>query len=240
VWAFLLAFQLLVTLVAPKWIEPLFIKVKPLEDESLGVDIRAMAARASVRVDRIFQVDASRRSTHTNAYFSGFGPVKRVVLYDTLLDKLDHSEILGVLAHELGHWRLRHILKSLLMLQVVSLAACLAAHWLVEWKGLPGLFGLGSVSLFSRLTLTLYLGTLASTFLTPAFSALSRRNERQADAFACKLADPSALASGLVKLARDNLANLHPHPLYVAVFASHPPTVDRIQRLKSLTYEPEH
>ncbi len=234
VWSFLLTFQVFVALVAPKWIEPLFIKVKPLENESLGADIRAMAAQASVRVDRIFQVDASRRSSHTNAYFSGFGPVKRVVLYDTLLEKLEQAEILGVLAHELGHWRLRHVLKAMIVFQAVSLIACFGAYGLVNWESLPSLFGLGGGSLFARLSLTLYLGSLASAMLTPVFSALSRRNEWQADAFACKLADPNALARGLVKLARDNLSNLHPHPLYVAVFASHPPTVARIQRLKSI------
>jgi len=236
VWLFLFVFQIFVALVAPKWIEPLFLKVKPLEDETLGAGIRAMAARASVRVDRIFQVDASRRSSHTNAYFSGFGPVKRVVLYDTLLEKLEPSEILGVLAHELGHWRLRHVAKSLVMVQIVSLMACAGAHWLVNWDGLEALFGLGHVSLFTQLTLTLYLGSLVFATLTPVFSTFSRRNEWQADAFACKLAEPRALASGLVKLARDNLSNLHPHPIYVAIFASHPPTVARIRKLRSMPH----
>jgi len=235
VWLFLVGFQIFVALIAPNWIEPLFTKVKPLEDENLGAGIRAMAARAQVRVDRIFQVDASRRSSHTNAYFSGFGPVKRVVLYDTLLEKLEPSEILGVLAHELGHWRLRHVVKSLVIFQVVSLLACAGAHWLVNWDGLEALFGLGHVSLFTRLTLTLYLGSLVSAALTPVFSAFSRRNEWQADAFACKLAEPGALASGLVKLARDNLSNLHPHPIYVAIFASHPPTVARVRKLRSMS-----
>jgi len=232
VWLFLLAFQIFVALIAPRFIEPLFVKIRPLEDESLGQDIRAMAARASVRVDRVFQVDASRRSSHTNAYFSGFGPVKRVVLYDTLLEKLDRAEILGVLAHELGHWRLRHVLKSLILFQLVSLIGCLGAYQLIQWNGLGSLFGIASVSLFGRVALTLFLGSLASSLLTPLFSAISRKHEWEADAFACNLAQPQSLAGGLIKLARDNMSNLHPHPLYAAVFASHPPTVARVQRLR--------
>jgi len=238
VWLFLLAFQIFIALIAPRWLEPLFVKVKPLEDENLGGEIRQMAARAAVRVDRVFQVDASRRSNHTNAYFSGFGPVKRVVLFDTLLEKLERCEILAVLAHELGHWRLRHVLKSLVLFQCVALLACFLAYHLVLWDGMLAVFGIGEAALFTRLTLTLYLGSLASFVLTPLFSAISRRHEWQADAFACTLAQPLALASGLVKLARDNLSNIHPHPMFVAFFATHPPTVARVDKLRAMGESP--
>ena len=232
VWAFLLVFELFVTLVAPRLIEPLFMKVKPLHNQALVEDISAMAARAGVRVDRILQVDASRRSGHTNAYFTGIGPVKRVVLFDTLLEKLDHKEILAVLAHELGHWKLRHVMQSFALFQGFTLAACYGAFRLINWEPLPGVVGAVNASFLMRATITLFIGSLVATCLTPCMNAWSRRNEWQADKYACSLVEPGDLASGLVKLCKDNLANLYPHALYAAFYGTHPTTVARVQQLK--------
>jgi STE24 endopeptidase len=234
-WALFLIFELVLMLIAPTLIEPLFVKTTPLRIEELATEIRALANRASLRVDRVFQVDASRRSGHTNAYFTGIGPVKRVVLYDTLLERLTHAEILAVLAHELGHWKLRHILKRFVIFQCVAFATCYIGYRLISWEALPGIIGASRASFSMRVTLVMFLGSLVAFFLAPLISYGSRRHERQADSFACKLVESAALASGLVKLARDNLANLHPHPLYAAWYASHPAMPERVARLRALS-----
>ncbi len=233
VWAFFLIFQVTITLIAPTLIEPLFMKTTPLAEQELAADICALAKRTGVKVDRVFQVDASRRSGHTNAYFTGLGPVKRVVLFDTLLQKLTRVEILAVLAHELGHWKLRHISKTFIVSQVVALGTIYGAYRLIYWERLPNLIGATYASFPMRVTIVMFIGSLVSVCVSPCFNAWSRRHEWQADKFASGLVDPGTLASGLVKLAVDNLANLHPHPLYSAYYGSHPPTVSRVERLRS-------
>jgi STE24 endopeptidase len=230
-WAILLVFELLITLLAPRLIEPLFMKVVPLQDPSLSEDIQAMAARAGVRVDRTYQVDASRRSGHTNAYFTGMGPVKRVILYDTLLERLKRAEVLAVLAHELGHWKLRHVLKSFILMQGLTLAACYAAHRMINWARLPEIVGTSDASFLVRATISVFVLWLLATLITPGLNAWSRRHEWQADRYACALVEPGQLASGLVKLSKDNLANLHPHGLYTAFYGTHPPMVARVNVL---------
>ena len=235
VWALFLIFELVLMLIAPTLIEPLFVKTTPLRIDELAIEIRALAKRASLRVNQVFQVDASRRSGHTNAYFSGIGPVKRVVLYDTLLERLTHAEILAVLAHELGHWKCRHILKRFAIFQCVAFAICFVSFRLINWEGLPGIIGASHASFSMRVTVVMFLGSRVAFFLTPLISYGSRRHERQADSFACELIDSAVLASGLVKLARDNLSNLHPHPLYAAWYASHPPVPERVARLRALS-----
>ncbi len=233
VWAVILLFELTITLIAPKLIEPLFMKITPLKNEQLKADICRLTERAHLRVDQIFQVDASRRSGHTNAYFTGFGPVKRVVLFDTLLEKLEHTEILAVLAHELGHWKRHHIMKSLVLIQGLSLGACYGAYRLINWEGLPNIIGARIASFPMRVSIAMFIGSLIAVFLTPCLNAWSRRHEWQADEYACGLVEPSELASGLIKLARDNLANLHPHPLYARYYGSHPTVVARVARLRA-------
>ena len=233
VWLLFLVFEVTVTLVAPRLIEPFFMKTTPLEREELAADICTLAKRTGIRVDRVFQVDASRRSGHTNAYFTGLGPVKRVILFDTLLEKLDRSEILAVLAHELGHWKLRHISKSFVMFQALALGAIYGAYRFIDWEGLPNLIGATHCSFPMRVSIAMFTGSLISVCLSPCLKALSRRHEWQADNFACGLVEPTSLASGLVKLAVDNLANLHPHPLYSAYYGSHPTLVARVARLRS-------
>lgn len=233
VWIFLALFTLLLMYVSPVLIEPLFFKFEPLRRQGLEEEVRETMARAGVKVSRVFQVDASRRSRHSNAYFTGMGRVKRIVLFDTLLEQMGDGEIIGVLAHEIGHWKLKHILRRLLTVQATTLAALWLAHRLIGWDGLPSLVGAGEASFAARATILIFLGGLATFPLTPMGSALSRRHEWQADRFAVDLTGrPGDLASALVKLARENLANLHPHPLYAWFHYSHPPMAERVMRLR--------
>ena len=219
---------------SPVLIEPLFFKFQPLQNEALAERVKAVMARAGLQVDRVQQVDASRRSKHSNAYFTGIGRVKRIVLFDTLLEQMTDDEIIGVLAHEAGHWKLGHIWKRLVTMELVSLAVCWLAWRLLAWGGLAGLFGLEPLSFVGQVLLLGFLASLVSFPLTPLASALSRRHEWQADRFALALtgqAEP--LSRALVKLCKENLSNLHPHPLYAWFYYSHPPVVARIGRLAS-------
>jgi STE24 endopeptidase len=218
--------------ISPYVIEPLFFKFKPVSKEGLEDDIRALLGKAGLEISRIMEVDASRRSRHSNAYFTGIGRVKRIVLYDTLLEQMDNREVLAILAHEAGHWKKHHIVKRLVFAEAGSLAALFVAFQLLRWNGLPGLIGLESASFPAQLVILGFLGSLLGFFLTPLSSWLSRRHEWEADRFAAELTGaPDALASALVKLTKENLSNLHPHPLYAKIYYSHPPMVERVDRL---------
>ncbi|MDT8443517.1 MAG: M48 family metallopeptidase, partial [Desulfuromonadales bacterium] len=217
---------------SPVLIEPLFFKFQPLQKHELVERVKAVMGEAGLQVDRVQQVDASRRSKHSNAYFTGIGRVKRIVLFDTLLEQMNDDEIIGVLAHEAGHWKLGHIWKRLLGTELVFLAVCWLAWLLLDWGGLPGWFGFDQLSFVGQMVLLGFLASLASFPLTPLSSGISRRHEWQADRFAMELTgDPAPLARALVKLCKENLSNLHPHPLYAWFYYSHPPVVDRIARL---------
>lgn len=232
VWALLVALSLAMTYAAPYVIEPLFHKMEPLGSAGLEADVRGLAGRVGVELGRVLKVDASRRSGHSNAYFTGIGRVKRVVLFDTLLAQMTHAEILAVLAHELGHWKKHHVLSRTLLGFGVSFFALCGAFWLVSAEWLPGLVGLAAASFPARVLILGAVGSLLSFPLTPLASAWSRRHEWQADRFAAELwGRPADLASALAKLARENLSNLHPHPLYATFYYSHPPVVERIRAL---------
>jgi STE24 endopeptidase len=235
VWGFFAAVSIFLMYVSPYVIEPLFFKFKPVKEEGLEDEIRMLMAKAGVQVSRVMQVDASRRSTHSNAYFTGIGRVKRIVLYDTLLAQMTHGEVLAVLAHEVGHWKLGHIRKRLALTELAALAGCWLAYRLTAWGGLPGLLGLPSASFAAQLVILAFLGAIVAFPLAPLSSWLSRRDERQADRFARDLTgQPEALATALIKLSRDNLANLHPHPLYAQFHYSHPPVVERVRELREM------
>lgn len=232
VWALFAGFSLLLIYLSPVLIEPLFFKFEPLRREGLEAAVKGLLAGAGLRVSRVFQIDASRRSRHSNAYFSGIGRVKRIVLFDTLLTQLEDEELLAVLAHEAGHWTLRHIGKRLLSSLLLSLAGCWLAWKLLTWGGLPGLVGTAAASFPAQVLILTLPAAILGFFAGPLACWRSRRHERQADAFACRLhGRPRALASALVKLSRDNLANLHPHPWYAAFHFTHPPVVERVARL---------
>ena len=232
VWGLFVVVSVAITYLAPYVIEPLFFMMRPLHVEGLEAEVRALAEKAGVHVSRVLEVDASRRSSHSNAYFTGIGHVKRVVLFDTLFGQMKHGEILAILAHELGHWKRHHVLFRTVFSFAVLFVSLYLAFLLAPADVLPGLVGLESASLPARF---LILGTLASlvTFpLTPLSSYWSRRHEWQADAFAVALHQrPEDLANALKKLASENLSNLHPHPWYAMFYYSHPPMPERIRKL---------
>jgi len=227
--------SLLMTFLSPYVIEPLFHKMEPLEVAGLSDGIRSMTERAGVHVGRVLKVDASRRSSHSNAYFTGLGRVKRVVLFDTLLAQMSHSQILAVLAHELGHWKKHHVLFRMLAMQVLLVAGAYLAFRLAPSADLPGLVGLTSASFGARVVILMLAASALMFPLTPLFAAWSRRDEREADRFAVALhGHAHDLADALAKLGTENLSNLHPHPLYAAFYYSHPPLVERIGTLRAL------
>lgn len=235
VWLFLTVVSLSLIYLSPVVIEPLFSKFEPLQSAELKDAIQSLMGKAGLGVRSVLQMDASRRSKHSNAYFSGIGKVKRIVLYDTLLERLEPPEILAVLAHEAGHWKKHHLLKRLAATEAVTLFSCFAAFFLLSRGNLPALFGIEKASFPAQLVLLGFLFSLPLALFAPLGNWLSRRHEHQADRFAAELsATPEALASALVKMSRDNLANLHPHPLYAAVHYSHPPVVERVQALLAL------
>ena len=233
VWAVFLLFSIFLMYISPYVIEPLFFKFEPVQTEGLEAEIRALVEKVGIKVKNVFQVDASRRSLHSNAYFSGIGRVKRIVLFDTLLESMTHREILAVLAHEVGHWKKKHVMKRIILTEIVALGAIFLAYKLLGWEGLPGIIGLEQGSFYVRVFILGFLSSLLLFPLTPALSLLSRKHEWQADKFACELTGrPLDLAEALIKLSKENLANLHPHPLYAAFYYSHPPVVERVRRLQ--------
>ena len=234
VWLVFLLFSIFLMYISPYVIEPLFFKFEPVQTEGLEQEIRSLMEKAGLKVGSVFQVDASKRSRHSNAYFSGIGRVKRIVLFDTLLESMTQSEIMAVLAHEVGHWKKKHVLKRIILTETVALGAIFLAYKLLSWEGLPGMVGLQEGSFYVRVVILGFLGSLLMFPLTPALSLLSRKHEWQADRFACELTErPLDLANALIKLSKENLANLHPHPLYAAFYYSHPPVVQRVAKLQN-------
>lgn len=228
--------SLLLTFLSPYVIEPLFHKLEPLDVPGLSEGIRSMTERAGVQVGRVLKVDASRRSSHSNAYFTGLGRVKRVVLFDTLLAQMSHSQILAVLAHELGHWKKHHVLVRMLVMQALLFAGAFLAFLAVPSSFVPELAGASSASLGARLLILALVASILFFPLTPLLAAWSRHDEREADRFAVALhGNARDLADALAKLGTENLSNLHPHPLYAAFYYSHPPLVERISGLRGIT-----
>ncbi|HJV67294.1 MAG TPA: M48 family metallopeptidase [Geomonas sp.] len=238
VWLFFALFSITMIYLSPVLIEPLFSKFEPLKDAELAGEIRSLLSRGGLQVKEVQQIDASRRSLHSNAYFTGIGRVKRIVLYDTLIKQMERSELLAILAHEGGHWKKGHIWKMLLMTETVALLAIWVVYRLIGWGGVPGLFGLQQGSFVAQIVMVSFLASIICFPCTPLLSWLSRRNERQADRFATELTGhPEALGQALVKLSRENLSNLHPHPWYAAFYYSHPPVVERVARLSGASSE---
>jgi STE24 endopeptidase len=232
VWCFFALFSITMIYLSPYLIEPLFSKFEPLGDPELEEEIRTLLGRGGLKVKGVMKMDASRRSLHSNAYFTGIGRVKRIVLYDTLLKQMERAELLAILSHEAGHWKKGHLWKRLVLVELASLAVFYAVHLLIDWGGMPGLFGVAEASFVAQILMISFIFSIASFPLTPIGSWLSRRNEWEADRFATELSGrPEALASALIKLSRENLANLHPHPVYAWFYYSHPPVVERVARL---------
>lgn len=233
-WSWLLfgLFQLLILWLYPVVIAPLFNTYEPIRDEALRDKIIAMVTRAGFRARGIFQVDAGKRSRHTNAYFTGLGKSKRIVLFDTLLASHSHDELLAVLAHEIGHWKKRHLLKQLLFVELMSLAIFYGIYRLLGWTMLYHTFGFAQPNPYVGLFLLSALSGPVAFFLKPAGSLVSRKYEREADDYSIDLMGTAQpLIEALKGLAKDNLSNLHPHPLYAWFYYSHPPLTTRIRRL---------
>jgi len=234
-WVVWIAFQFLLLALYPTVIAPLFNKFSPLPAGSARDTVEALLARCGFENRGLFVMDGSRRSSHGNAFFTGFGRAKRIVFFDTLLARLAPDEIEAVLAHELGHFKLKHVLKRMLWMAAFSLAflavlAWLAASpWFYEGLGVPPAPDRPGVAL-----ILFFLALPVFTFaLAPLSSLYSRRHEFEADAFAAQHASAASLACALVKLYEDNAATLTPDPLYSAFHDSHPPAAVRIARLKA-------
>jgi STE24 endopeptidase len=238
-WAWLAwtAFQLLMLVLYPTVIAPLFNKFSPLPDATLAERVSALMARCGFRAKGLFVMDGSKRSAHSNAYFTGLGAAKRVVFFDTLLARLSTPEVEAVLAHELGHFKLKHVPKRMVGMFVASLAALALLGWLAQqqwfYTGLGVTPNIGGVPNDALALLLLTLALPPFGFLvTPLLAALSRKHEFEADAYACAHASGRDLAQALVKLHEDNAGTLTPDPLYARFYYSHPPAAERLAALK--------
>ena len=235
-WLAWVAFQLLMLVIYPTIIAPLFNKFEPLPDESLKQRVQALMARCGFAAKGLFVMDGSRRSAHANAYFTRLGAAKRVVFFDTLLARLTAGEVEAVLAHELGHFKLRHVPKRMVTIFAASLAALALLGWLSQqqwfYTGLGVTPNLGAPN--DALALLLFLLALPpfGFMLMPLAARVSRRHEFEADAYACAHASGRDLASALLKLHEDNAGTLTPDPVYVAFYYSHPAASERLAALK--------
>jgi STE24 endopeptidase len=231
-WSVLIAFNLAAMVIYPIFIAPMFNKFEPLKDASLAERLNALLDRCGFRSKGLFVMDGSKRSAHGNAYFTGFGAAKRIVFFDTLLESLSPAEVEAVLAHELGHFKHKHILQRIAVFAVMSLVLLGSLGWLSQQTAFYR--GLGVMAQSDALALILFSLVLPIvTFsLTPLMSFWSRRHEFQADAYAVANAHAEDLVSALVKLYRDNASTLTPDPLHSLFYDSHPPAAIRIGRLR--------
>jgi STE24 endopeptidase len=234
-WGAWMAFNLGLLVLYPTVIAPIFNKFEPLADEALKSRVQTLMQRCGFAAKGLFVMDGSRRSAHANAYFTGLGAAKRVVFYDTLLARLTTGEVEAVLAHELGHFKHRHVLKRIVSMFAFSLAGLALLGWL---SGQTGFYaGLGvqpnMAAPNDALALLLFMLALPSFtfFVSPLMAHFSRRHEFEADAYACAQADGRDLANALLKLHEDNAATLTPDPLYVRFYYSHPPATERLAAL---------
>lgn len=239
-WIFFISFQLLVSWLYPVVIAPLFNKFEPIEEKSLMEGIRSLAERSGLTVKGIYKMDALKRSRHSNAYFTGIGKSKRIVLFDSLLQDHTRDEILSVLAHELGHWKMGHVRKQLILSVALSFVLFYGAYAAVTHEGLYTTFGFPAVSIYAGLFILTILLKPAAFLISPLGAMISRHFERQADDYAyAQIGSADAMVSALKILATQNLSNLHPDPVYAWFTYSHPPLVERIRRLKKLREQPE-
>ncbi len=240
-WGVLLSFQLLMLLIYPTWIAPLFNQFKPLEDADLVARTTALMQQAGLAAKGFFVMDGSRRSSHANAYFTGLGKSKRVVFYDTLMEKLSPAELDAVLAHELGHFKHGHIAKRMVLMFISSLAGfallgwASGQIWFYDGLGVQPVIGMdasaaSALGLNAGMALLLFSLVLPVFlfFTTPIAAYFSRKDEFEADRYACQLASGQDLGQALLKLYSDNASTLTPDPWFVRFYASHPPAAQRL------------
>ena len=235
VWGVWVFFNLLILFIYPTFIAPLFNKFTPLQNDTMQARINALLAKCGFTSSGLFVMDGSKRSAHGNAYFTGFGKTKRIVFFDTLLERLSINEVEAVLAHELGHFKHRHVVKRI----VATFAMSLAFLWLLAVFMQNAWFyeGLGVHSPSTAIALLLFFMALPafSFLLSPVMSAYSRKHEFEADTYAAKQTAAQDLVNALVKLYQDNAATLTPDPLYSKFYDSHPPATLRIANLQAKT-----
>jgi STE24 endopeptidase len=234
-WAAWASVNLIALVVYPTLIAPLFNRFEPLADKPLEERVRALMTRAGFAAKGLFVMDGSRRSAHGNAYFTGFGAARRVVFFDTLLARLAPAEVEAVLAHELGHFKLGHIVRRIAAMLGAALVLFAAFGYLAgqSWfyTGLGVRPALGVPNDALALILLMFVAPVFGSFIAPLFAGLSRRHEFEADAWAARHADGQALASALLKLHEDNASTLTPDPVYARFYYSHPPAVERLAAL---------
>ena len=233
-WAWLAVTVLMLALqyIAPRWLMPLFNKFTPLPDGALKDAINALSAKCQFPLAGLFVIDGSKRSTKANAFFAGFGKHKRIALYDTLIEKHPEPELIAVLAHEIGHFKCRHIVQRMVV-SVAQLAVIfLLMGFFINNAGLHAAFGVGQPSVWLSLVFFLFLFEPVQTLLGILGNLWSRKHEYEADAYAARVTgSPLPLMAGLKRLSRDTLANLTPHPLHVFLHYSHPPMPQRLAAL---------
>lgn len=232
---FFAAFQLIISLIYPLLIAPIFNKFSDLEEGSLKNRLVNLAQKTSFKAKGIFIMDGSRRSAHSNAYFTGFGKARRIVLYDTLITSLTEEEIEGVLAHEIGHFKKKHIMKSLFTSLFMALVFFYLMSVMANYSPLFEAFGFTANSFHALIVILSFCLGPFTFFLKPLFTIKSRKNEYEADRFATetiKTAEP--LISALIKLGKENLSNLTPHPLYSFFHYSHPVLSERIEAMEKI------
>ena len=236
-WGAWMAFNLMLLVLYPTLIAPLFNKFEPLQDDALKTRVTALMQRCGFSASGLFVMDGSRRSAHANAYFTGFGAAKRVVFFDTLLKQLSADEIDAVLAHELGHYKHRHIVWRVVMMFGVSLAGFALLGWLSSqvwfYTGLGVMPSMDGSNSALALLLFMMVMPLFTYFLSPLMAQLSRKHEFEADAYAKAQTSADDLASALLKLYQDNASTLTPDPLYVRFYYSHPDASERLTRLRA-------
>ena len=234
-WTVWMGFNLLLLLIYPTFIAPLFNKFSPLDDEVIKARVSTLMQRCGFAAKGFFVMDGSRRSAHANAYFTGFGATKRVVFYDTLLSSLTANEVDAVLAHELGHFKHKHVIKRIVSMFALSLLGFALLGWLAiqPWfyTGLGVQPNLSAPNDALALLLFMLTAPVFSFFIGPAFAQLSRKHEFEADAYAAAQTSGADLATALLKLYEDNASTLTPDPLYSKFYASHPPASERLARL---------
>ena len=234
-WGIWVVFNLLLMVIFPTFIAPLFNKFKPLEDGELALRVQQLMQRCGFNAKGLFVMDGSKRSAHANAYFTGLGHSKRVVFFDTLLARLQPDEVEAVLAHELGHFHFRHIAKRLIAMFALSLAAFALLGWLYNqvwfYTGLGVVPNMMSPNAALALILFMLVTPVFGYFLSPLMAQLSRKHEFEADAYAVRQTGNKALPDALLKLYEDNASTLTPDPLYVKWYYSHPPASERLARM---------
>jgi STE24 endopeptidase len=233
VWAVLVAYSLFLQMVYPALVMPLFNKFSPLTDPVLAGRVEQLLARTGFRSRGLYVMDGSKRSAHGNAFFTGFGAAKRIVLFDTLVSRLQPAEVEAVLAHELGHYKLRHVIKGMALSWAMSLGLLAALGFLAAQPWFYQGLGVQTATLPMALLLFLLVMPEFTYFLQPLLSLFSRKNEYEADRYAAANADAKELVRALVKLYHDNSATLTPDPLHSAYYDSHPPAAMRIARLRA-------